>query len=271
MANAPTTARKERVHEIIFEAATPAGRAFDMALLGCIVLGVLVVMLDSVEEYHARYGGLLTGIEWMLTAVFTIEFGLRLWCLRNPLAYVVSFFGLVDVLAIVPTYLSLFMSGFQTLLVIRSLRLLRVFRIFQLSALVGEADVLATALRESRPKILVFLGTVVISATIIGSLMFTIEGAENGFTNIPRSVYWAIVTITTVGYGDIHPKTSFGQMLASVAMVLGYGIIAVPTGIVSAQLVQARTRKLSHAVCPACAFEANDSDARFCKRCGAEL
>lgn len=271
MGHAATTARKERLHQIIFEADTPAGRAFDLALLGCIVIGVLVVMLDSVTDIHARYGRIIWIVEWVLTALFTVEYALRVWCLRRPLAYVVSFYGVVDLLAVVPTYLSLFVTGFQALLVIRSFRLLRVFRILELGELLGEANELSAALRASRPKILVFLGTVLISATIIGSLMFLLEGPEHGFTNIPRGVYWAIVTITTVGYGDIHPHTPFGQVLASVAMILGYGIIAVPTGIVSAQLAEVRKQRVSRRACPSCASEAHDFDAEFCKRCGAKL
>lgn len=266
-----TEARKERVHRIIFESDTPAGRTFDVALLLCIALGVLVVMLDSVPRYHAQYGSVIATVEWVLTALFTLEYAVRLWCLRRPVAYAMSFYGVVDLLSIVPTYLSLFVTGFQALLVIRSLRLLRVFRIFELGELLGEATVLSSALRASRPKILVFLGTVLISAMIIGSLMFLIEGPEHGFTNIPRSVYWAVVTITTVGYGDIHPQTALGQMLAALAMILGYGIIAVPTGIVSAQLAKAGHKPVSQQACPSCASEAHDFDAVFCKRCGTKL
>ena len=271
MANEEKAARQERVHQVIFESETPAGRAFDVVLLCAILLGSLAVMLDSVAEIHAVYGHTILLFEWALTVFFTLEYLLRLWCLKRPLAYVVSFYGVVDLLAIVPMYLSLFVTGFQALLVIRSLRLLRVFRIFEMGTMLGEATVLSSALRASRPKILVFLGTVSIAATIIGALMFVIEGPEHGFTNIPRSVYWAVVTITTVGYGDIHPKTPLGQVLASVAMILGYGIIAVPTGIVSAQLAEAKKQRVSQRACPACASEAHDFDAVFCKRCGTKL
>lgn len=263
--------RRERLHEIIFEADTPEGRAFDVVLLCAILLSVLVVMLDSVSEIHERYGTWLLTCEWLFTLLFTVEYVLRLYSVQRPLAYAYSFFGIVDVLAIIPSFLSILFSGAQLLIVIRSLRLLRAFRVLKLAHLLGEANVLTAALRASRPKIMVFLGTVIIAVTIIGSMMYLIEGPTHGFTSIPRAVYWAIVTITTVGYGDIHPKTPLGQALASIAMVLGYGIIAVPTGIVSVELAEASKFRFSLRACPACAAEGHDPDARFCKKCGTAL
>jgi voltage-gated potassium channel len=266
-----TASLRERIHEIIFEAETPAGRLFDVILLWLILLSVLVVMLDSVAEVHQRFGDLLLIGEWILTALFTIEYLVRLWSVAKPLAYARSFFGIVDLLSILPAYLSLLFSGAQLLIVIRSLRLLRAFRVLKLAQLLGEATVLSSALRASRSKILVFVGTVVIAVTIIGSMMYVIEGPAHGFTSIPRGVYWAIVTITTVGYGDISPETPLGQALASVAMVLGYGIIAVPTGIVSVELAEATRVRSSERLCPACGAPGHDRDALFCKRCASAL
>jgi len=262
---------RERLHEIIYEAETPAGRAFDVALLVAILLSVLVVMLDSVRWIHVRYGEWLLACEWTLTVLFTLEYVLRLYAVKRPLAYARSFFGVVDLLSIVPSYLSLFVSGTQLLMIIRSLRLLRAFRVLKLVHLLGEAHVLSAALRASRSKIMVFLGTVVIAVTIVGSMMYLIEGPEHGFTSIPRAVYWAIVTITTVGYGDIHPQTPLGQALASLAMVLGYGIIAVPTGIVSVELAEASRTRVDTRACPTCSLEGHAADARFCKSCGNPL
>jgi voltage-gated potassium channel len=256
------------LREIVFEAETPAGRAFDIALLWAICLSVLVVMLDSVSEYHARFGHILLVCEWVLTVVFTLEYLVRLWIVERPAIYATSFYGIVDLFSILPAYASLMFSGTQLLLVIRSLRLLRAFRVLKLVHLLGEASVLANALRASRPKISVFVGGVVIAVLIFGSVMYLVEGPENGFTSIPRSVYWAIVTITTVGYGDIHPRTPLGQVLASVAMILGYGIIAVPTGIVSAELAQASRAKDERKACPHCGLRGHDVHARFCSRCG---
>jgi voltage-gated potassium channel len=262
---------RQQVHEIIFEAETPAGRLFDVVLLWAILLSVLVVMLDSVAEVHQRFGPELFVGEWILTALFTLEYLVRLWSVARPAAYARSFFGVVDLLSILPAYLSLVFSGAQLLIVIRSLRLLRAFRVLKLAQLLGEATVLAGALRASRSKILVFVGTVVIAVTIIGSLMYVIEGPAHGFTSIPRAVYWAIVTITTVGYGDISPQTPLGQALASVAMVLGYGIIAVPTGIVSVELAEATRVRGEARACPSCAAADHHRDALFCRRCGSAL
>jgi voltage-gated potassium channel len=263
---------RARLHEIIFEADTPAGRAFDVALIGAIMVSVVVVMLESVHPLAARYGLALRAAEWTLTALFTVEYVLRLLAVRRPLRYAVSFFGIVDLAAILPAYLSLFFPGGQYLLTIRVLRLLRIFRVLKLAEFLTEAHVLGRALRASGHKIAVFIFTVVTLVVLIGSVMYVVEGEANGFTSIPRSMYWAIVTLTTVGYGDLAPKTTTGQILASVVMVLGYGIIAVPTGIVTVELANAvRHSDISTQACPNCSAEGHAPDARYCRRCGSPL
>ena len=268
----PSTRRRARLHEVIFESDTPAGRYFDLALIWLILLSVATVILESVREVRELHGKLLYALEWFFTVLFTIEYSLRLFSVRHPLRYARSFFGVIDLLAIIPTYLSVFLPGSQYLLVIRILRLLRVFRLLKLSEYVAEADTLRRALRASSRKISVFISAVVLLVVIIGALMYVIEGETNGFTSIPRSIYWAIVTLTTVGYGDLSPKTSFGQIVASIVMVIGYGIIAVPTGIVSVELAHAvRDRMVSGQSCPACGAEGHDPDAICCKYCGAKL
>jgi voltage-gated potassium channel len=267
----PDRGWRYRVHEVIFEADTRAGKAFDVMLLAAILLSVLAVSLETVEAVRERIGGALRFTEWVLTALFTIEYALRLLCVRRPSAYARSFFGVVDLMAILPTYLSLVVPGTHSLVVIRALRLLRAFRVFKLAHLLREANVLMAALKASRPKITVFVGTVLTIVVIIGATMYLIEGEENGFTSIPRGVYWAIVTLTTVGFGDIAPQTVAGQMLAALVMVLGYGIIAVPTGIVTVELSRAHDRTISTQACPDCSAEGHDADATFCKHCGAHL
>jgi len=268
----PSTKRRARLHEVIFESDTPAGRYFDLALIWLILLSVATVVLESVREVREQYGKLLYGLEWLFTLLFTVEYFLRLLSVRRPLRYARSFFGVIDLLAIIPTYLSIFVPGSQYLLVIRILRLLRVFRLLKLSEYVAEADTLRHALRASRRKISVFISAVVLLVVIIGALMYVIEGEANGFTSIPRSIYWAIVTLTTVGYGDLSPKTSTGQIVASIVMIIGYGIIAVPTGIVSVELAQAvRHKTVSGQSCPSCGVEGHDPDAIHCKYCGAKL
>ena len=263
---------RSRLHEIIFESDTAAGKAFDVTLICLIVASVVLVMLDSVASISAQYGAQLYLAEWAFTLVFTIEYILRLSSVRRPLSYAFSFFGLVDLLAILPTYVSLVVPGTQYLLVVRIFRILRVFRIFKLGTYLGEAAVLSTAMRASRHKITVFLITVIAVSITMGALMYVIEGPEHGFTSIPASVYWAIVTMTTVGFGDITPKTPLGQLFASGLMILGYGIIAVPTGIVTSELTRAsRLTPISNQTCPNCAREGHDVDARFCKFCGAKL
>ena len=262
---------RDTLFEIIFEAETPAGKWFDIALIICISLSVLAVMLDSVSSIRERYGQSLYAIEWFFTILFTIEYILRLLCVRKPARYAVSFFGIVDLLAILPTYTSLFFFAGRHLSVIRVLRVLRIFRVLKLGHHTKEAALLKKALYASRRKILVFLFVVLTLVIIIGSVIYIIEGEENGFTSIPRSIYWAVVTLTTVGYGDISPNTGPGQFLAAIVMILGYSIIAVPTGIVTVQLSQAYTDKSTSQACPNCSAEGHDSNARYCKFCGAKL
>ncbi|MCG7851227.1 MAG: ion transporter [Methanosarcinaceae archaeon] len=261
---------RNTLYTIIFEADTPAGKLFDEILILSILLSIIVVMLDSVSSIAAVYGGLFNSLEWIFTILFTVEYLLRLICVGRPLKYATSFFGIIDLMAILPTYLSLLLPGGRYLVVIRSLRLLRVFRVLKLVKYLGEADFLIRALRASRRKIILFQFTVLTLVVILGSLMYVIEGAESGFTSIPRSIYWAIITLTTVGYGDIVPETNLGQALASFIMIIGYSIIAVPTGIVTSEITFA-SRSFKGRVCQNCSFEGHDSDAKFCKRCGAEL
>ncbi|MDQ4122979.1 MAG: ion transporter [Acidobacteriota bacterium] len=259
------------LHEIVFEAETRAGKTFDVALIWCIILSVCAVVLESVASVRARYGDLLYLIEWSFTLLFTVEYVLRLLAVRKPLRYATSFYGMVDLLAIVPTYLSVLLPGSQYLLTIRILRLLRIFRIFKLSEYLSEANVISSALRASRRKISVFLLAVLSLVVVIGSLMYAIEGEANGFTDIPTSIYWAIVTLTTVGYGDIAPQTPIGKVLASVVMIMGYGIIAVPTGIVTVELSNATRKPVTTQACPVCSEQGHDIDALYCKYCGARL
>lgn len=263
---------RARLHQVVFENDTPAGRAFDLALIALVLASVAIVSMDTVAGLApATYRALRTA-EWALTVVFSVEYVLRLIAVRRPFVYARSFFGVVDLLAILPTYVSLVVPGAQALLVVRVLRLLRVFRVLKLSRHLTEAHVLGRALRASSRKITVFLLAVCTLVVVIGSLMYVVEGAANGFTSIPVSMYWTVVTLTTVGYGDISPKTPLGQALASLVMILGYGIIAVPTGIVTAELTQhGRAAGVSGQACPVCGVEAHDVDARFCRRCGAPL
>ncbi len=268
----PSRARWRTIlHEVIFEADTSTGKGFDILLIVSILISVAAVMLDSINAVQSQYGILLYRIEWFFTLIFTAEYFLRLLCVGKPLKYAFSFYGVVDVLAIIPTYLSLFLPGSQYLLVIRILRILRIFRILKLVPYLGEAQLLIKALRTSGRKIAVFLYTVLTLVVIFGSLMYVIEGGEHGFTSIPRSIYWAIVTMTTVGYGDISPQTGLGQALASIVMIFGYGIIAVPTGIVTVEMSKSFGRKVSTQACSECSAEGHDIDARHCKFCGAVL
>ena len=262
---------KDKLYRIIFESDTPQGKLFDVILIVSILLSVIVVMLDSVKRINVSYGMLLYGIEWFFTILFTIEYILRLFCSKRPVGYALSFFGVVDLLAILPTYGSLLIPGSRYLIVIRILRVLRIFRILKLVQYVSEAGLLMRALYASRRKIIVFLFTVLTLVVIFGSLMYVIEGKENGFTSIPRSIYWAIVTLTTVGYGDISPKTNLGQTIAAFVMILGYAIIAVPTGIVTVELSRAKEIKDSNKLCPRCNRRDHEPDANFCKNCGEKL
>ena len=260
-----------KLHEVIFEADTPAGKWFDVLLILAILISVVMVMLDSVASMRNAYGRILLAGEWFFTILFTIEYILRVFSVGRPWAYVTSFFGAVDLLAILPTYLSLIIPGAQYLLVIRILRVLRIFRIFKLVQYLGEARLLTQALHASRRKITVFLFVVLTLVTIFGSLIYLIEDPKDGFTSIPRSIYWSIVTLTTVGYGDIFPKTNLGQLLSALIMIIGYAIIAVPTGIVTVEMSNTFARGVSTQACPECSAEGHDMDARHCKFCGAAL
>lgn len=228
-------------------------------------------MLESVESIKAQVGTWLYILEWVFTGIFTIEYILRVWVVENKRKYILSFYGLVDLVSTLPMYLGLILSGAHALLIIRSIRLARVFRVLKLGQFVGEGQVLVTALKASRHKITVFMLTVITSVILAGTLMYMIEGKENGFSNIPVSIYWAIVTLTTVGYGDISPNTPLGQAVASIIMILGYGIIAIPTGIVTAEMAFQKRKEVTTEVCPNCLSEGHDKDAKHCKYCGAQL
>jgi voltage-gated potassium channel len=261
-----------QLHEIIYESETRAGKMFDVALLACILISIVIVMLDSVQELHAKYGEVFYMLEWIFTGIFTLEYILRLICIRYPLKYVFSVLGIIDLLAIIPSYLSVIGIGSKSLLVLRALRLLRIFRIFRLVHFLSEMRFLSVALVNSMRKISIFILFVLTSVVILGSVIYLVEGQENGFTSIPQSVYWAIVTITTVGYGDVAPVTPLGKVIASFIMLLGYGIIAVPTGIVTTEMALAvKSREQGSSACPACGREGHDRDAKFCKYCGGEL
>ncbi len=267
----PRKSLRSRVHEIVYEADTTTGKVFDILVLIAIVISVVVVMLESITELQQKYGKAFYIIEWILTILFTIEYLIRIWVIQKPTKYIFSFFGLIDFFAILPTYLSLFFAGSQHLLVIRSLRLLRIFRVFKLSRYVAESQILVGALIASRTKIIIFIFTVLMLICIIGSLMYLVEGPEHGFTSIPTSIYWAIVTMTTVGYGDITPGTSLGKFLSSIIMILGYGILAVPTGIVGSELFHAKQLQTNTQVCKNCNSSDHDDDAAYCKHCGESL
>ena len=267
----PDDGLRARLFSVVFESNTPAGKVFDVGLLLLIVASVVAVILESVESYQARWGAELRVAEWVFTILFAIEYVVRLSIVRRPLRYATSVFGIVDLLAVIPTPLSVLVPGVQSLLVVRVIRLLRVFRVLKLVSFSVEAEVLARALRASRAKITVFLLGVLSAVVIAGALMYLVEGEAAGFDSIPRGMYWAIVTLTTVGYGDISPQTPVGQVLASVLMILGYGIIAVPTGIVSVELANATRPGQSPETCPGCSLEGHDLDAVHCKRCGTKL
>lgn len=273
---------RERLFEIIFEADTPMGKRFDIILIIAIIASVVIVMLESVNTINDRFGQLFRILEWVLTAFFTIEYILRLYVVHRPMKYALSFFGIVDLLSILPSYLSFFFAGTHSLMVIRAIRLLRVFRIFKLANYSKDGKHILSALNASKRKISVFLMFVLLLVIIFGSVMYLIEGSQpdSPFDSIPRSIYWAIVTLTTVGYGDISPSTSFGQFLAAIVMLLGYAVIAVPTGIVSSEMTKDSSKderkkkeleKLNTQVCSECLFDDHEDDAYFCKKCGTEL
>jgi voltage-gated potassium channel len=264
---------KQIIHEVIFGYESQAGKWFDVILICLIVVSVIAVLLDSVASYHERYGDLLLQLELLFTGLFTIEYALRIYSAEQKRQYLFSFYGLIDLFSILPTYIALIFPSAQYLIVIRIMRVLRIFRILKLFRYMGEANLLYTALLESRRKIFVFLFSVFTLIVIFGALMFIIEGPEHGFDSIPKSIYWAIVTITTVGYGDIAPQTPLGQLIAGLAMICGYAIIAVPTGIIGAELMseyqqRARQGKSENRVCSSCEATGHDLDARFCKYCG---
>ncbi len=264
---------RRKLYIIVFETDTRAGKLFDVVLLWAILGSILVVTLESVKELDERYEVLFEVIEWIFTILFSVEYLLRIFILKKPLKYVFSFLGIIDFLALAPTYLSLFVTGGAYLVVIRAIRLLRIFRILKLSRYLKEAQMLGNALIASKYKLLVFIGTVMSVVLIMGTLMYVIEGADNGFTSIPRSIYWCIVTITTVGYGDIAPQTIIGQTLASILMLMGYAIIAVPTGIVTGELVRENTRKAFAKMrnCKNCGTPIEDPEDNYCRNCGSKL
>ena len=261
---------RNKIFQFIFGRDTEIGKKFDIILIYTIILSVIVVMFDSVIAIRSRYHFELWIVEWIFTIIFSIEYILRIISIKKPLRYIFSFFGLVDFLAVIPTYFSIFITGAESLLIIRMLRLIRIFRVFKLHQYHSEGQVLLYAIKESKNKILVFIFVIFSIASVMGALMYLIEGEENGFTSIPRGVYWSVVTMTTVGYGDIAPKTVLGQMLATILMVMGYGIIAVPTGIFSAQLVNIQNQNKMR-ICNKCKNNQNDTNAVFCKICGKKL
>lgn len=262
---------KNKIHIIIEGTDTPAGKLFDVLILVAIITSVLVVMLDSVLFLRLQYGRLFFVAEWFFTILFTIEYALRLYSAPNRRRYVTSFYGTVDLLALLPTYLSLFFAGTHYLLVVRILRILRIFRVFRLKSYMQQAGFLAAAFKTSQHKITVFFLSLLLLVTIFGSVLYVVEGPENGFTSIPLSIYWAVVTLTTVGYGDISPKTPLGQAIASMVMITGYAIIAVPTGIFTAELTRTMRPQLQPISCPNCGKFGHATNAKFCDRCGHDL
>ena len=269
----PLSGHRFRIHEIIFEADTREGKLFDIVLLVLILISVIMVMLESIDHFNQQYHVLFRTIEWVVTILFTIEYALRIYSLVRPWKYITSFYGIIDLLAIIPTYLSLILVGSQYLVTIRALRLLRIFRILKLGRMLRESNILLLALRKSRSKVFIFFVAVLTIVVFVGSLMYVVEGSYNpGYSSIPRSIYWAIVTITTVGYGDITPVTTLGQVLSAMLMITGYAIIAVPTGIVTMEMTRAQKYlQVSTQACMACSREGHDPDAEFCKHCGAKL
>lgn len=268
----PKTPWRRRLHDIIYEADTPKGKLFDVVLLILILLSVIFVMIESIPGMSEHIYDYLYIGEWVITIFFTIEYILRIISVRKPFRYIFSFYGIIDFLSTIPLYLSFILVGSNYLLTVRALRLLRVFRILKITRYIGEANRLRNALNNSRPKILVFLFAVLIIATIAGTVMYLVEGEENGFTSIPRSIYWCIVTLTTVGFGDIAPTTPLGQFIAAFIMILGYGIIAVPTGIVTAEYNRSDSYvHVNTQSCPNCNAEKHRDDAKYCYNCGEEL
>ena len=269
----PDSNWRQRWHEVIYEADTRNGKIFDLIIIVGIVASIILVILESVESYDAKYHKFFDISEWIITVLFTIEYFLRIISLKKPSRYIFSFYGIIDLLSTIPKYLSLFIGGAHALVALRGLRLLRIFRILKLARFVGATDTLGKALVASRYKIFVFISSVLVICIIIGTMMYLIEGDESGFINIPISIYWTIVTLTTVGYGDIAPETPFGQFLASLVMILGYGIIAIPTGIVSVEMAKGMGPNvdMNTQSCPSCSIGNHKDDAKFCYRCGEQL
>lgn len=275
----PPEGRRRRLFVVIFESDTPAGRRFDLALMALILASLVVVTLESLEGGNGTFGGRFAGIEWLFTALFTVEYLARLWCVERPARYARSFFGVVDLLAVLPTYLAFFFPGLQALIDVRVLRLLRVFRILKLTAYIREYRALGRALRASARKIFIFITAVLMAVVLLGTVMYVVEGPGNGFTSIPVSIYWAITTVTTVGFGDITPRTDLGRAIASFMMLLGWGILAVPTGIVTAEMAAERfgggqagaAEALPQRRCGQCGSRGHRADAKYCQDCGAVL
>ncbi|MCF8378884.1 MAG: ion transporter [Bacteroidales bacterium] len=259
---------KAKLGNTIFESDTPAGKGFDVLLLFVIIISVMLVVFESIPDINAKYGHGLKISEWIITLIFSTEYILRITVAHHPKKYIFSFFGIIDLLSVIPTYLSLVFVGAQGLMVIRTLRLLRVFRILKLTRYTSEGSILLQALKASRIKISVFIFAILMIITIIGTLMYLIEGEQNGFTSIPIGIYWAIVTLTTVGYGDITPVTDLGKFISAIVMLLGYAIIVIPTGIVSAEMVHSTKMKKNTLSCNKCGHKSHEKDARFCSNCG---
>lgn len=262
---------RDRIYRIIFESDTVAGKWFDILLIICILTSITVVMLDSVHRFYNRYGNLLYIAEWTFTILFSIEYLLRIYSSRRPIRYIFSFYGVIDLVAVLPAYLSVFFTNSHYLLVVRVMRILRIFRILKLSRYISQINILLRALNAGKTKVIVFLFFISTIVIMFGATMYLIEDKENGFTSIPRSIYWAIITLTTVGYGDITPKTELGQAVASFVMILGYAIIAVPTGIFTAELTRAIKQDASGRICPNCNKLGHDTDANYCNACGAKI
>ncbi len=262
---------REILHEVIYEADTREGKLFDVVLLVAILLSVIIVMLESVQDIGQQYENELNIAEWIITILFSVEYIARIISIKKPTKYIFSFYGLIDFFSTIPKYLTLFALSAHSLVALRALRLLRVFRILKLARFIGEGNLLIKSLKASKARISVFLFFVMILCVILGTIMYLVEGGENGFSSIPRSIYWAIVTLTTVGYGDISPHTPLGQFIASIVMILGYAIIAVPTGIVTSEMTKMNEIDTNTQVCPNCSYEGHDDDASYCNHCGSKL
>ena len=263
---------KSNIHEVIYGTHTPAGKLFDIILLAVIIYSIIIVMLESIEDYDTKYHEFFNISEWVVTILFSIEYFLRIICVKKPSKYIFSFYGVIDLLSTIPKYLSFFFAGSQYFTAFRALRLLRVFRILKLVRFVGESNNLLRAVNASKTKIFVFVFFVLVISVILGTVMYLIEGPQHGFTSIPHSIYWTIVTLTTVGYGDISPETPLGQFIATFIMIIGYGIIAVPTGIVSAEFVASKKTEFDKGrSCESCGADILRNDAEYCRRCGYNL